>query len=45
MNYELINIELRINYESWMNIHINEVHSSCESDVCNRFETLIKFYF
>jgi hypothetical protein len=27
MNYELIRIELRINYESSMNIHINELHS------------------
>jgi hypothetical protein len=45
MNCELIRIELKINYEAWMNIHINELHSSCESDVCNRFETLIIFSF
>jgi hypothetical protein len=28
-----------------MNVHINELHSSCKSDVCNRFETLIKISF
>jgi hypothetical protein len=35
MNWELIKNGLGINYESWMNIHMNELHSSCESGVCD----------
>jgi hypothetical protein len=35
VNYELINNELIFYYESWMNIHINELHWSYESDICN----------
>jgi hypothetical protein len=25
--------ELRINYELWMSIHMNELHLSCENDI------------
>jgi hypothetical protein len=35
MNYKLIKIELKINYESRMNIHMNELHLSCKSDIHN----------
>jgi hypothetical protein len=37
MNKKLIKIldELRNNYESHMNIHMNELHFSCKSDVHN----------
>ncbi len=33
MNWELIKNELRVSYETWMNIHMNELHLSCENDV------------
>jgi hypothetical protein len=33
INYELTCNELRVNYESWINIHKNEFHSSCENGV------------
>jgi hypothetical protein len=33
MKWELIKIELKVNYELWMNIHMNELHLSCENDV------------
>jgi hypothetical protein len=36
MNWELIKKELRVNYESCMNIPMNE-HSSCESDVYDAY--------
>ncbi len=35
MNWELTRNGLGVNYESWMNIHMNEFHSSCESGVCD----------
>jgi hypothetical protein len=35
MNWELTMNELGVNYESWMNIHVNELHSSYESGVCD----------
>jgi hypothetical protein len=35
MNLKLIKSELIINYESQMNIHVNKLHLSCESDVCD----------
>ncbi len=25
--------ELRVNYELWMNIHMNELHLLCENDI------------
>jgi hypothetical protein len=28
-------IELKVNYESWMNTHMNELHLSCENGVSN----------
>ncbi len=33
MNWEFIKSELKINYESWMNIHMNKLYFSCESVV------------
>jgi hypothetical protein len=33
MKWELIKIELKVNYELWMNIHMNELHLSCENYV------------
>jgi hypothetical protein len=40
MNYKLIKKwtknELKINQELWMKIHMNELHSPCESGVCDR---------
>jgi hypothetical protein len=33
MNYKLIKSELIVNYESWMNIHMNEFHLSYENSV------------
>ncbi len=33
MNWELIRNEMGINYELGMNIHMNELHLSCENDV------------
>jgi hypothetical protein len=36
-NWEIIRSELRINYESWMNIYMNKLHSSCENDVCDNW--------
>jgi hypothetical protein len=33
MNWELTMNGLGVNYESWMNIYTNELHSSCESAV------------
>jgi len=35
MNYNIIINELRNNYESHINIHMNELHLSCKSDVHN----------
>jgi len=35
MNQNLIKKKLRVNYELWMNIHMNELHLSCESDIHN----------
>jgi hypothetical protein len=35
MDRELTRNGLGVNYESWMNIHMNELHSSCESGVCD----------
>jgi hypothetical protein len=35
MKWELITSELGINYESYVNMHMNKLHSSSESDVCN----------
>ncbi len=32
-NYELTRNELKVNYESWINIHKDEFNSSCESGV------------
>jgi len=41
MNWELIRNELKVNHESWMNIHMNELHSSCENGVCDTFIMLL----
>jgi len=30
LNWELQRSELGVNYESWMNIHMNKLHLSCE---------------
>jgi len=35
MKWELTRIELKVNYESWMKIHMNELHLSCENGVCD----------
>jgi hypothetical protein len=35
MNWKLIKNGLNVNYESWMNIYMNELLSSYESDVRN----------
>jgi hypothetical protein len=35
MNYDLIKHELKMSYKSWTNIHMNELHSPCESGICD----------
>lgn len=42
MNYEIFKSELKIDHESWMNIYMNELHSSCENVVHNNsYDNLI----
>jgi hypothetical protein len=33
MNSKLTKNEIKMNYESWMNIHVNEFHLLFESDI------------
>jgi len=41
MNWKLTKNGLGVNYESWMNIHMNELHSSCESGVHETHDMIV----
>jgi len=45
MNWELIKNELRVNYKSLMNTHMNDLHLSCESGVHDSisYSTRVRF--